>query len=136
MPLKNLVWKVATANQVRKFENTMNCIKNVNSDAYDYLKEVAQEKWTPVHDHRHRYGAMTMNLSKCFNGVLKGAHSLPITAMVQFTFYKVNSYFDDRRNKTLQQLEERQEWCKYAYDKFEANQEKVKLHMVRRMSTQ
>ena len=93
--LKNLVWKVATANQVRKFENTMDCIKNFNPDAYNYLKEVDQEKWTLVHDHGHRYGAMTTNLSKCFNGVLKGAHSLSITAMVKFTFYKVNSYLDD-----------------------------------------
>ena len=71
-----------------------------------------------------------------FNGVHKGACSLPITAMVQYTFYKVNSYFDDCRNKTLEQLEEGQEWCKYAYDKFEANQEKAKFHMVRRMSAQ
>ena len=134
--LKNLVWKAATANRVRKFENTMDCIKNVNLDAYDYLKEVADQKWTPVHDHGHRYGAMTTNLSECFNGVLKGARSLPITAMVQFTFYKVNSYFDDHRNKTLEQLEEGQEWCKYAYDKFEANQEKAKFHMVRRMNVQ
>ncbi|KAK9998157.1 hypothetical protein SO802_017760 [Lithocarpus litseifolius] len=39
--LKNLVWKAATVNQVRKFENTMNCIKNANPDAYDYLKDVA-----------------------------------------------------------------------------------------------
>ena len=48
----------------------------------------------------------------------------------------MNSYFDDRRNKTLEQLEEEQEWCKYAYNKFEANQEKVKFHMVKRMSAQ
>ena len=121
-------------NQVRKFENTMDCIKNVNSDAYDYLKEVNEEKWTLVHDHGHRYGAMTTNLSECFNGVLKGACSLPITTMVKFTFYKVNSYLDKLRNKTLEQLEEGQVWCKYAYDKFEANQEKAKLYMVRRMS--
>ncbi|XP_050255097.1 uncharacterized protein LOC126700989 [Quercus robur] len=134
--LKNLLWKVATANQVRKFENTIDCIKNVNLTMYDYLKEVDQEKWTLVHDHGHRYRAMTTNLSKCFNGVLKGARSLPITAMAKFTFYKVNSYFDDRRNKTLEQLQEGQVWCKYAYDKFEANQEKAKLYMVRRMSAQ
>ena len=89
-------------NQVRKFENTMDCIKNVNLDAYDYLKEVPQEKWTLAYDHGHRYGAMTTNLSECFNGVLKGARSLPITALVKFTFYKVNLYFDDRRNKTLE----------------------------------
>nr|POE44678.1 hypothetical protein CFP56_77752 [Quercus suber] len=49
---------------------------------------------------------------------------------------RMNSYFDDRRNKTLEQLEEGQEWCKYAYNKIEANQEKAKRHMVRRMSAQ
>nr|POE44859.1 signal recognition particle receptor subunit alpha like [Quercus suber] len=37
---------------------------------------------------------------------------------------------------TMYKLEEGQEWCKYAYDKFEANQEKAKRHMVRRMSAQ
>ena len=35
--LKNLEWKAATVNQVRKFENTMDCIKNVNPDVYNYL---------------------------------------------------------------------------------------------------
>ena len=79
--LKNLVWKAAIANQVKKFENTMDCIKNVNLDAYDYLKEVVDQKWTLVHDHGHRYGAMTTNLSECFNEVLKGTRSLPIIAM-------------------------------------------------------
>ena len=69
-------------------------------------------------------------------GYFKGAHSLPITAMVKFTFSKVNSYFDDRHNKTLEQMEEGQEWCKYAYDKFKANIEKMKLHIVRRMRAQ
>nr|POF20178.1 hypothetical protein CFP56_56865 [Quercus suber] len=49
---------------------------------------------------------------------------------------KVSSYFDECRNKTLEQLEEGQVWCKYAYDKFEANQEKAKLHRVKQMSAQ
>ena len=32
-----------------------------------------------------------------FNCVLKGAQSFPITAFVQLTFYRVNSYFATRR---------------------------------------
>ena len=39
--------------------------------------------------------------------------------MVRFTFFKVNLYFDARRNLTLNQLETGQEWCKYAMEKFE-----------------
>ena len=53
LALKNLVWKVATVNQVEKFENTMDCIKNVNPAAYNYLKAVGKEKWTFIHDHGH-----------------------------------------------------------------------------------
>ena len=40
---------------------------------------------------------MTTNMSGVFNGVLKGAHNLPITALVQLNFYRVNSYFTVRR---------------------------------------
>ena len=78
---------------------------------------------------------MTTNLSECFNRVLRGARSLPVTAMVRFTFFKVNLYFDAHRNLTLGQLEVGQEWCKYAMDKFEKNQAKSKDHMVTWMCT-
>ena len=131
--LKNLVWRVASANQVRKFEATLELIRNVKPAAHRYLEAKNKEKWTLAHDGGRRFGAMTTNLSECFNGVLKGAHSLPIIAMVRFTFFKVNSYFDARHNLTLDQLEAGQEWCKYAMDKFEKNQAKSKDHMVTRM---
>ena len=56
--------------------------------------------------------------------------------MVRFTFFKVNSYFDDHHNLTLDQLEEGQEWCKYATNKFKKNQAKAKDHIVTQMCTQ
>ena len=110
--LKNLVWRAASANQVWKFEATLELIRNVKPAAHRYLEAENKEKWTLAHNGGRRYGAMTTNLSEFFNGVLKGAHSLPITAMVRFTFFKVNSYFDARHNLTLDQLEVGQEWCK------------------------
>ena len=99
--MENSGWRAASANQVRKFEATLELIRNVKSAAHRYLETENKEKWTLAHDGGHRYGAMTTNQSECFNGVLKGARSLPITAMVRFTFFKVNSYFDARRNLTL-----------------------------------
>jgi len=114
-----LVWKAASANQVRKFEATLELIRDVKPAAYTYLKAEDKQKWTLAHDEGRQYGVMTTNLSECFNGVLKGARSLPITAMVRFTFFKVNSYFNARCNLTLDQLEVGQEWCKYATNKFE-----------------
>ncbi|KAL0004987.1 hypothetical protein SO802_012548 [Lithocarpus litseifolius] len=136
LKLKNLVWRVASVNQVKKFEATLELIRNVKPAAYKYLEAENKQKWTLAHDGGHQCRAMTTNLSECFNGVLKGARSLPITAIVRFTFFKVKSYFDARRNLTLDQLEAGQEWCKYAMDKFEKNQAKAKDHMVTRMCTQ
>ena len=40
---------------------------------------------------------MTTNISEVFNSVLKGAHSLLVTALVQLTFFRLNSYFVARR---------------------------------------
>ena len=136
LELKNLVWRAANANQVRKFVVTLELICNVKSAAHRYLENEDKQKWTLAHDRGRRYGAITTNLSECFNRVLKGTCSLPITTMVRFTFFKANSYFDTRRNLTLDQLEAGQEWCRYAMDKFEKNQAKAKDHMVTQMCAQ
>ena len=134
--LKNLVWRVASVNQLRKFKATLELICNVKEPTYKYLKAEDKEKWTLAHDNGRRYRVMTTNFLECFNGVLKGVHRLPITAMVRFTYFKVNSYFDDCHNLTLDQLEVGQEWCKYVMDRFVRNEAKAKEHMVTRMCAQ
>ena len=78
--------------------------ENVNQKAHQYLSDEPKDKWTLAVDKGYYYGVMTMNVSECFNGVLKGAHSLPITAMVKYTFFKLNTYFDDHCNKSIEQL--------------------------------
>uniref|UniRef100_A0A2N9J030 MULE transposase domain-containing protein n=1 Tax=Fagus sylvatica TaxID=28930 RepID=A0A2N9J030_FAGSY len=81
--LKNMIMRAGSANQKQKFNTTMDCIRRYNEEASKRLDEIAVEQWTYSHDGGHRYGAMTTNLSECFNGVLKGARSLPITALVE-----------------------------------------------------
>ena len=131
-----MVWRVASVNQLRKFKATLELICNVKEPTYKYLKAEDKEKWTLAHDNGRRYRVMTTNFLECFNGVLKGVHRLPITAMVRFTYFKVNSYFDDCHNLTLDQLEVGQEWCKYVMDRFVRNEAKAKEHMVTRMCAQ
>ena len=48
--------------------------------------------------------AMTTNISKCFNGVLKGARDLPIAAMVEFARCKLVAYFHDRHKEITYDL--------------------------------
>ena len=45
-----------------------------------------------------------MNMSKVFNSVLKGACNLPITTLVQLTFFLLNNYFIARREQFANRL--------------------------------
>ena len=47
---------------------------------------------------------MTTNMSEVFNSVLKGARNLPITILVQLTFFHLNSYFVARREQGANRL--------------------------------
>ena len=134
--LKNLVWTVASATQERKFNATFELIENVNRDAHQYLKDVPKDKWALTFDEGYRYETMTTNVSECFNGVLKGVGSLPITAMVKYTWFKLNAYFDDHHNKSIAQLNSGKKWCKYALDIFMRNKVKAEHHRVTRLSAQ
>ena len=44
---------------------------------------------------------MTTNMSEMFNSVIKGARRLPVTTLVQLTFFKLNSYFVVRREQVI-----------------------------------
>ena len=78
-----MIMRAGQHNQLRKFNATMESIKHYNKDAAEILDNKTDvEKWTLAKDDGRRYGTMTTNLFECFNGVLKGARNLPITAMV------------------------------------------------------
>ena len=94
--LKNLMCRAATESKVKKFISHMDTIGRINAEARNWLEQIPLEKWALSHDGGRRYGIMTTNMSEVFNGVLKGARNLPITTLVQLTFYRVISYFTVR----------------------------------------
>jgi len=47
---------------------------------------------------------MTSNMAECFNKVLKGVRALPVTAIVQYTFDKMNAYFLKHSMETDKQI--------------------------------
>ena len=108
----------------------------LTGDAHQYLKDVPKEKWALTFDKGYRYGVMTTDVSEYFNGVLKSARSLPITAMVKYTWFKLNAYFDEYHNKSIAQLNSWKKWCKYALDIFMRNKAKAEHYRVIRLSAQ
>ena len=56
---------------------------------------------------------MTANMSKVFNSILKEACSLPITALVQLTFFYLNSYFVAIREQSANRLVSDKQYTPY-----------------------
>ena len=55
-------------------------------------------------------------MSEVFNSVLKGAHSLPLTALVQLTFSRLKSYFVARREQGADRLASDEQFTPYFFD--------------------
>ena len=102
--LKNLMCRTALATKVGKFNEHMNRIMRINLEAQQWLEVIPFEKWALSHDGGRKYEIMTTNMSEVFNRVLKGARSLPITTLVQLTFFMLNSYFVAKRKQGYNKL--------------------------------
>ncbi|XP_075662902.1 uncharacterized protein LOC142632358 [Castanea sativa] len=145
--LKALALKAGYATHDAKFKSIMQTIKDVEINAlkrvdpddsqlerympYTYLMSEDVEKWTQSHDGGRRYGAMTTNISECFNGVLKGARGLPIAAMVEFTWCKLVAYFHDRHKQITSDRSQGKVWSDYAMGIYNTNLQKTSGHTVR-----
>ena len=98
---------------------------------YTYLMSEDLDTWTQSHNGGRCYGAMTTNMSQCFNGVLKGAYGLPIVVMVEFTWCKVVAYFHGRYRKITSDLSQGKVWSKYALGIYGSNLCKASGHSMR-----
>ncbi|RVX00532.1 hypothetical protein CK203_036969 [Vitis vinifera] len=119
--LKNLMCRAALATKIEKFNKHMNTIGRINAAAQQWLEAIPFEKWALSHDGGRRYDIMTTNMSEVFNSVLKGARSLPVTALVQLTFFRLNSYFVVRREQGANRLASSEEYTPYVDAKMKAN---------------
>ncbi|KAL6341074.1 hypothetical protein AAG906_032189 [Vitis piasezkii] len=102
--LKDLMCRAAMESKVKKIISHMDTIGRINAEARNWLEQIPLQKWALSHDGGRRYRIMTTNMFEVFNGVLKDARNLPIIALVQLTFYWVNSYFTVRREHGANRL--------------------------------
>ena len=111
--LKNLVCIAVFATTPRKMNRHMAIIGRVNYEAQQWLEAIPLQLWVLSHDGGRRYGIMTTNMSEVFNSVLKRARSLPLTALVQLTFSRLNSYFVVRREQGAERLTSDEQFTPY-----------------------
>ena len=76
------------------------------------------------------FGHMTTNLVECMNSVLKGAWALPITALVNETFYKINYPFVTNGMKIMNMIKAGHRYSEDVYVMMQENQHITTSHYV------
>ncbi|RVW24835.1 hypothetical protein CK203_105100 [Vitis vinifera] len=108
----------------------MNTIRRINVATQQWLEAIPFDKWVLSHEEGRRYGIMTTNMSEVFNSLLKGTHSLAVTALVQLTFFRLNSYFVVSREQSANRLASNEEYTPYIDAKIKANVVKAGSHEI------
>ncbi|RVX02742.1 Serine/threonine-protein phosphatase 7 long form-like [Vitis vinifera] len=116
--LKELAYRAGCQHQPWKYERYMEELKRLDEKSVAWFSKLDTQKWTQAYDLGYRYGWMTTNIAECINGVLKGARMLPITALVQLTFYRCVSYFETRRAEIRARMVVGDVYTAYAIEKF------------------
>ncbi|XP_012844296.1 PREDICTED: uncharacterized protein LOC105964315 [Erythranthe guttata] len=122
--LKDLCYKAGAESQIWKFNHILNVIKSRSVEAYNYLKDIDQEKWAFAHDGGNHCGQLTTNMSEAHNGVLKGTRKLPISTIVDLTFNRILRYFFNRLEKANLMVQRGQLWSTYAYGVYRKHEAK------------
>ncbi|KAL6342251.1 hypothetical protein AAG906_006874 [Vitis piasezkii] len=128
--LKELAYRAGCQHQPRKYERYMEELKRLDEKSVAWFSKLDTQKWTQAYDLGYRYGWMTTNIAECINGVLKGARMLPITALVQLTFYRCVSYFETRRAEIRARMAVGDVYTAYAIEKFRRAEAKASGHTV------
>ncbi|XP_052880468.1 uncharacterized protein LOC108462218 [Gossypium arboreum] len=114
-----------------RFHEMLTVFHSVNEEGHDYLCNIPFEQWTQAYDGSLRYGHMTSNLAECINYVLKGTHHLPITSVVQETYFHLAVLFPKRAASYAGQMQGGHVWCAKVLQ--EINKAKVRantMHIV------
>ncbi|PHT52792.1 hypothetical protein CQW23_07254 [Capsicum baccatum] len=105
----------------------MEQIKILSPATYMWLDKFLLDKWTMYKDDGRRWGAMTTNVSESYNGLLKKARGLPVTAMVRMTFALVDR-FVERSNLADALLQNNKPWPPAVENKFLDYWERAQSH--------
>ena len=105
-------------------------LKRLNDKCVGWFAKMDTKKWTQAYDGGFRYGLMTTNIVECINGVLKGARMLPITALVEVTFYRCVTYFEKCRVEIRARIANGDMYTIYAMTKVANYESKASGHSV------
>lgn len=135
--LKTLMWLAGTTPQVRKHEAYMKRIGEISGPALQYLEDIDPELWTICHDvGGARYGQATTNIMEAFNGNIRMARFLPVTAMMEYIFYRNVKIVNTQRNNVEDSMQRGEDLCGRTTLMLSKIMERANAHTVTTFSRQ
>lgn len=119
--VKVLCWAAGIAHYQRKFEDTMTRIKEIFPPTEAWLCDIPPEMWTLSYDGDYRHGKATTNMA-VYN--VKMARFMPVTAMVEYIFYRTVKMFNERRTKATVDISNGNVYCVESRKQFEVIEKK------------
>ncbi|XP_070045670.1 uncharacterized protein [Nicotiana tomentosiformis] len=126
--LHDLMWMDATDHQECKLRKRMEYIRQEDERAYRWLMRHDLDKWTLHADGGRRWGILTTNVLEFFNGLLKSACGLHVTAMVQMSFKQMAKRFVERAKCASSFVEIGVEFMPIPMKKFEKYRRRAHWH--------
>ncbi|XP_017216790.1 uncharacterized protein LOC108194350 [Daucus carota subsp. sativus] len=131
MELKMYMWLAGSTPQIRKHKAYMKKIGEISEKACRWLRAINPALWTISHDTGHaHYGQATTNITESFNGNVRVARFLPVSAMLEFLFYKTVRTVNKERNAVQESMSEGHELCLRTRNKLEKISAKANGHRV------
>lgn len=98
----------------------------------NFLQSAPLSKWSLTHDvGGRRFSMMTTNISEVYNNVLKGARSVPMTAIMELTFYRTNEYFRQMRGVANALNAQGEVWVEEIKEHIQRKRNKSNQHHIR-----
>ena len=118
--------------QVHKFNRYLQRLEEQSPEAIEWINRHCPlpDQWAMAHDGGHRFGHSNTNIAECVNSVLKDARRLPVTALVQHTFYNMVRYFDNRKRFYTSQMASGKVLTPYCMQLIERHLARANSHRV------
>ena len=94
--------KAAESYTIQEFNSWLAQIEATCPKLSEYLVSARFEKWARAHAKCNRYNMMTSNNAESLNSIFKGKKDYPIVALIEFAREKLTSWFQERREKALE----------------------------------
>ncbi|XP_074374676.1 uncharacterized protein LOC141715091 [Apium graveolens] len=109
----------------------MKSIGEISPPTLEYLRKISAEKWTLCYDtNGYRYGQTTTNIMEGFNGNIRQARFLPVTAMMEYLFYKTVRILDKHQNIIEDNMQRGEDLCSRSSAMLSKIETKASAHMV------